>query len=101
MSNGSHRTQHKPQRDEAKAKELSELKKENRVLRKALARSRKQILKLMEIHTDHDDSSEKLDPPKPSEKLCEACGGKSLVAIKVPAGILIVCKDCKHKKVEK
>lgn len=100
MSNGARRTQHKPQRDEGRAKELAELKKENRVLRKALARSRKQILKLMEIHAGQEEGQEHV-APKPSKRGCEACGSSTLAAVVLPTGTLIACKSCGHRKVEK
>lgn len=80
-------TQHKPQREEQKAKELSDLKRENSQLKKQVSRLRKQISRLVEVHgldikVDGAEEAEETPPmvvevPELTMR-CERCGGEAM-----------------------
>jgi len=93
-------TQHRPQR-ESEARERAELKRENRALRKQNARLRRQIQKLIDAQGVVGHEAQDL-APQMVNKLpgCEACGSRNLARLVVPSGVLIACKDCKHRKKE-
>lgn len=93
-------TQHRPQR-ESDAREKAELKRENRALRKQNARLRRQVQKLVEaqgvVGHEAQDLAPRLEAKLPG---CDACGSRNLARIVVSSGVLIACKECKHRKKE-
>lgn len=103
MGNGAARvTQHRNQREVARGRELADLKKENRALRKQLTRLRKQLLRVMEIHNLHDSGTEEVPEGSPETRpTCPGCGSINLASVTLPTGVLVACKDCGRRKVEK
>ena len=90
----------RPRREEAKGKELAELKKENNQLRRQVSRLRKEIerLELMSVmdREDHEPAPSRFAPPKKHKLLCPACDNQSFTMTTTPSGKKIyVCKNCK------
>ena len=100
---GNRITQHRQPR-ETEAKEKADLKRENRALRKQLTRLRRQIQKLVENHSVMEAQAvEAAEPIAVKEGGtpgggCEKCGSYNVAKVTLPSGVLIGCKDCKHRK---
>ncbi len=93
-------TGHRPGR-ESDARERAELKRENHALRKQNARFRRLIQKLVEAQGVVGHEAQDL-APQMTKKLpgCDSCGSRNLARLVVPSGVLIACRDCKHRKKE-
>lgn len=97
------RIQHKPQRDAAKAKELADLKQENKHLKRQISRLRRQIEKLQGIESEGPPEEEMAPEPKSlaeeeniDSKYCPNCK-HSLIEIKTPTKVLVGCANCKWR----
>lgn len=90
--------QSKPRREEAKGRELSELKKENNQLKRQLARLRKQISQLEEMVSFPEQVAETAAPEKDDRPRCERCESSNVKEATLPMGILRLCKDCGYRK---
>ena len=98
------RTQHKPQRDAAKAKELADLKQENKHLKRQIGRLRRQIEKLQGVEHDGPPEQEEFfaetkTPAKEENfdsKYCPNCK-HSLIEIRTPTRVLVGCASCKWR----
>ncbi|NDD84286.1 hypothetical protein EBZ38_08455 [bacterium] len=98
------RTQHKPQRDTAKAKELADLKQENKHLKRQIGRLRRQIEKLQgiehqnmqEAEEEHAESPTLAQHDEPNSKMCPVCK-HDLIEFKTPTKVLIGCGNCKWR----
>ncbi len=91
--------QHKPSRDERKkTKDLQDLKAENRMLRKQLARMRKEAQK-PEI-VKYEDTAV-LQPEFEAEK-CPHCNSVDLRSMTTPDGtVLVICRTCDKRTATK
>lgn len=88
----------RPRREEAKGKELAELKKENNQLRRQISRLRKEIerLELMTLIDREDNQPAPRVERKKSKLTCPACDNQSFSMTTTPSGKKIyVCKNCK------
>jgi len=101
-------TQHKPKRDKASSvKENRDLKQENRSLKKQLSKLRKQIAKMVESHMviQQMASEEQTETPTTASGFipggCEGCGSSEIKTAQLPIGLLTVCMNCGHRRVEK
>lgn len=99
---GSRVQQHRPKR-ETDAKEKTELKQENRSLRKQLTRLRKQVQKLTESQAalEATQDNEGMHGPLglgPLKEVCEKCGSVNVSTIDIPTGKLMACRECKFRK---
>jgi len=108
MAKGSRLTQHKAQRDTTSPlKENRTLKQENRSLKRQLSKIRKQMGKMVESHMTIQqmvaDEPQELAPEGPGLQAggCEACPSGNVGRVQLPTGVLTVCKDCGHRKVQK
>lgn len=94
-----HKTQHKPEREERKGKELQDLKRDKHKLEKQVARLRKQLIKAV---TDSEDAEaaaqeEEAEPTPVKAAIC-FCGGTSVTEIVGPAGkVYQFCGTCKKR----
>lgn len=95
-----HRTQHRAESEEARRNRLhAETRRENRELRRALARVTKELQKLKESHEVEDGtpSSEVTKPPTWVNE-CPSCGGQ-LKGVRLPTGtLLLACRTCGWRK---
>lgn len=95
-------TQHKPDRDAAKNKEIQDLKSENRTLKKQVNRLRKQILQLMHNYTQSEVvAQEEMAHTKKKEvkgDRCDSCGSKEIKTVSLPHGTIIRCQACLQTK---
>lgn len=90
--------QHKHQRDTARAKEISDLKRENKHLKRQIAQLRRMIEKLQghtgELETSPDPVSEEVLEKEADAALCPNCKHK-VIEIKTPTKTIIGCPNCK------
>ena len=95
-------TQHRPSRDDRKSKELAELRSENSHLKKQVARLRRQIEKMVEIHGLNvpEDDEQPMEKP-PEGPVCEKCGGTDLTQVSGNGKVFLICKNksCLWRKV--
>lgn len=103
MSN--HRvTQHKPPR-ESPSKESAELRRENKALKKQVTRMRRRIEELgvvPDVEPEPEPTlAEATGAPPVLVGGCDKCSGNDLAKVTLPIGILVVCRDCGHRKVNK
>ena len=91
-------TPHRPIREDAKAKEIQDLRSENKQLKKAVTRLRRELDK---ARTGIDDplltQPEEELPEKASESVvrCPDCSSTHVVAFTTPSGkTLALCKTC-------
>lgn len=101
-------TQHKPKRDKASPlKENRDLKQENRSLKKQLSKLRKQISKMVESHMVIQQmvAEEPQETASPTSGYipggCEGCGSTEIKTAQLPIGLMTVCMNCGHRRVEK
>jgi uncharacterized FlaG/YvyC family protein len=94
-----HQVQHKDRREEAKGKELADIKRENQQLKRQVARLNKQIIKVLDAQGELD-INDPLTEVVVKRLECDACEGKNLKSVKMPTGLLIVCLDCGKRKKE-
>lgn len=95
------KTQHRPRREDAKGKELSSIKKENKQLHRQVARLQKQVAKGIELKIEEEPTKTLADAEGQSpifDHECEKCRSLSIGVLKVPTGILLVCKECGHRR---
>lgn len=88
--------QHKETREDRRSKEYSDLKKENRQLRRQVASLRKELNKPVMADPDDDQGVFKLEE---STLKCIKCQSSLLTSMTLPTGsVLRVCKECKSKQ---
>lgn len=95
-----HQVQHKERREEAKGKELADIKRENSQLKRQVARLTKQLTRALDTQSnDTDDKNvrEHVESQRKAAK-CEQCPSLNLKSVKIPGGTLVVCKDCGWRK---
>jgi hypothetical protein len=91
--------QDKPRREEAKGRELSELKKENGQLKRQLTRLRKQILHLQEmVSFSTEEPTSVVTVQADDRPKCDRCVSTNVSQLVLPIGTLKICKDCGHRK---
>lgn len=89
--------QHRPEREERKAKEVADLKRENNNLRRQLARMRKQLAKILEREDEAiDEQAVVVAPPIGQGPTCE-CGSTQRSMIKGPTKTYLFCSGCKKR----
>jgi hypothetical protein len=96
-------TQHKEKRDARKSKEMANLKRENKTLKRQLAKVRTRLLKLMEFQAATSRDEEERVEPVPG-LVCPQCGSGGMSRVEIPSGVLECCKDqkgCGYRKVRK
>lgn len=93
-------TQHKSRREEAKGRELSEIKQENRQLKRQLERLRKQLLKALDQgpRVPEEVVETLAGPAKALVLECSECKRSPVNTVTLPTGILLVCPSCGFKK---
>lgn len=93
--------QHKEKRDQAKAKELQDLRAENQQLRRQVAKLRRLIEKLqaegMPVESPEEPPEAAL-PAKTSEHGCSACGSVKVTDFVTPNGKTIRCCGHCHRR---
>jgi len=93
-------TSHRNTRDERKAKELADLRRENQQLHRQVARLRKERDRLQELvgkHADEQFYSPLTKEPKAKVFECE-CGGKGFLTMTLPSGKDVsYCRECKTR----
>lgn len=102
MSLKSRITQNKPQREEQKAKELSDLKRQNQQLKRQISRLRKQISRLIEVHgldikVEDEEPVEVVEEKVEEAGGCEKCGGE-IKELELAGKKFIVCTVCNWRK---
>lgn len=96
--------QHRPEREGAKGRELSEAKKEIKQLKRQVSRLQKLLQKAEEIRgvpieEEEEDFKVRSEAIKPIEEQCGKCGAASWVSFTTPSGKTFkACKVCKGKK---
>lgn len=86
--------QHKPKRDDRKARELADLKRENNQLKRAIARLHKELGRAEEAGLEVADILNDLGEPEKAS--CDSCGSKDLAYIETPNRSFIFCKNCRN-----
>lgn len=87
--------QHRPKREEAKARELSTLKKENNILKRTIKRLEKEIGKRITLE---EETEQDCETGEPSQR--ETCGECNSVAIRIIALAdkeFRICAECKAR----
>jgi uncharacterized protein YlxW (UPF0749 family) len=90
--------------DKKKSRQLTDLRQENQQLRKKVSRLQKTLGKTLDSMYDCDDDVELESPNFTLEAMktsCPECKAKGLAEVKLPHGILKVCKSCGHRKLWK
>ena len=97
-------TQHKPQRDAARARELAELKQENKHLKRQIARLRKYIEKLQGVGVVEEyeepeitQEVEQSEEESSDSQKCPNCKNH-LIIIKTPTTKIVGCTNCKWRQ---
>lgn len=81
------------------SKTISELKAENKILKRRISRLEKRI---MRMGNDFDEESPYEESPQPVQagqplKKCPECDSTELVEIDTPNKVMIICKTCKSR----
>jgi hypothetical protein len=85
-------SQHKDRKEDAKGKELVELKKENNQLKRQLARTSKQLNKqLHNVFEKEVEAEKEIESRLPK---CQDCRSNNVKTLQLPTTALLVCKDC-------
>ena len=100
-----HSTQHRPDRDRARNKEIQDLRSENQQLKKQVRRLQKQLTKFEGMRADAEAEVEAEDALAEAEPLveevdpdaCVRCGSTDITLLKTPTKVLKCCKACKHR----
>lgn len=90
--------QRKPEKERSKNKEIAELKRENQLLKRQLSRLRKQVTQLLDAQGEMELEASPLAKSNEVKTVCESCGGGNVVAVDLPVGRYVVCKDCKTRR---
>lgn len=97
-----HQVQHRDRREEAKGKELSNLKRENNHLKRQVARLTKQLTKTIDAQGEIEEANavivELRPEPESGVMKCESCKSVNVKTLRMPHGVLVVCKDCHWRK---
>lgn len=87
-------TPHRPQREEAlRSQESAELKRQNRVLKRQIARLTKENEKLRAVPESEPEESLAKETPVVGYS-CTACGSPKIRDVHLPTGVLRVCTEC-------
>jgi hypothetical protein len=91
-------TAHKPKRDEAKAKEVADLRRENHELRRTVKRLYKEVGKRVAFQDEavEVDPVEEPEIPMTYSAICEC--GIPPVEIALNDKLFLVCPECKARK---
>lgn len=92
------RTQHRTESEEAKRNRLhAETRRENRELRRALARALREVEKLQGLQPLEDDAVPREPKAVKRDDRCPDCGGATTV-LDLPIGQLRCCRICPWRK---
>lgn len=94
------KTQHRPKRDTAHAKEIQDLKSDIKGLKKQVLRLRRENQRLLEssvVFVPKDDD-QTLSNPADVGNLCPTCSSQ-LAVVAMPFGTLHACKNCTFRRV--
>lgn len=106
---GFHRqTQHKPSHQDQRAREVTDLKRDNQHLKKQIGRLRKQIGKMVDLHgldipvdPDANEIPDVIEEEKETLERCEKCGGDAKI-VEVGGKAFVCClSKCGWKKMLK
>lgn len=91
--------QHKPKREEQKAKELADLKRENTQLKRKVARLEKMLAKYQTLVTDVPVEVEEEEVRQSAKDECTKCHGTELAELAANNKVYVVCKnqDCLNR----
>lgn len=90
------RKQNKEKRDASKAKELTDLKRQNDQLKRQVSRLAKELTKREEIEIERVE----VEDPLADEMSCGKCGDHPLSQVELFNKTLTVCKKCGHREVK-
>lgn len=96
-------TQHRPPRENARAKELADSKRKVAQLSREVSRLRRQLEKRgIPGPADEEETMAAAEaPPAPKKVGCIACGCTEFTIIESPGRIYRVCKSCKRREIVK
>lgn len=91
--------------NEIKQAELQELRKENQKLKRENARLRKDLHKIEVNLSDKEDEVEEVESIGKKENVpmsneCPECRVAGLTVVQLGAKVLLVCKQCKYRKMK-
>jgi len=91
--------QHKPKRDTKKAKELADIRRENNLLKRKLARAERNAEKVLYTQPENTDFTPMDEQPQPDSKPgCAACNSVNTKTLVLPTGtVFTACADCGHR----
>lgn len=81
------------------SKTISELKAENKILKRRISRLEKRIMRMgndYDEESPYEESPQPVDPKQPVKK-CTECDSTDLVEIDTPNRIMVICKNCKTR----
>ena len=86
-------------REHRQAKSLAELRIENKLLKRKVARLEKELRRYRGEDVEGPDEDDLPEPPVVEEvkKGCPECGNAQLVIFETPRRTLRVCKKCQHR----
>lgn len=95
-------TQHKQEREKARAKEISDLKRERNQLRREVGRLRKRLTKMAgkmaEVEEDAEEEIEQVAEPEPSD-FCRKCRSEAIAYLEMNSKKYRICKGCANREV--
>lgn len=90
-----HQTQHRPQRDEQRGRELADLKKINNQLQRQVLRLRKELARI--DLTDDESDPMMILPDVPNVELCIKCE-TPMKELTLGPSVWIVCPTCQNRR---
>jgi predicted RNA-binding Zn-ribbon protein involved in translation (DUF1610 family) len=101
MGKHQHQVQHRERRDESRARELADLKKENLQLKRQVARLSKHLNKVLDAQAEKEESATQEHQeqrvkaaPKKVDFTCPSCESINVKKLPLRTGVLVACKDC-------
>lgn len=92
--------QHRPSREErVKSQEMADLKRQNRILTRTIARLEKENLKLRAMpEPEPEPVADSVDTTPFPFSRCEACQSMDVRDVKLPTGVMRFCNTCGARK---
>lgn len=92
-------TAHRPKREEAKAKELADLKRENFSLRRTVKRLEKEVRKRADIEEEKAEEGlqDSMEVEVKLETECPECKGGAVRRLTLAAKEFLICPECKWR----
>jgi Zn finger protein HypA/HybF involved in hydrogenase expression len=93
-------TQHKPERESQRAREVADLKREVHHLKRQVARLRKRLAEVLDAEEEAIEESPLVEPEQlelPLEKAVCACGGTGTTSVVTPKRTYIYCSQCRAR----